>query len=373
MHYPGFIGPSNPLASQTVDVERTINWYLEPSAPGTGKVPMYLRPTPGLRPFTVLQSGPVTQLYHMNGRGWAIGGSGLYEIFAGGTSTGRGFVATSGRLPTMSSNGSAGNQLFITAGGLGYILNLTTNVLTAIADVDFLTPSAAGLFVDGYFVNLQGNSRTFQISALEDGTDWDALDVFEISTASDNILAMTVAHREIWLLGSQTTQVWANVGDPDIPFQPVPGSLMQVGIWAPETLEIVHNTPYWLGQTVDGNNIVYRAQGYQPQRISTFALEEYLSRQGSTAEAWGFVFQKNGHTFYGLGASTWETSWVYDVNTERWTEMALWDPLFMRWRPHLAQCMGFGFGRVLVGDRLSPAIYTLDEHVFSDEQVVITA
>ena len=370
MHYPGFIGPTNVMASVTADTERTINWYYEPTSPGTGKVPGWLRPTPGLAPFVVLNSGPVTRIFVQDGRGFAIGGTELHEVYASRTVTGRGFVAVAGRAPTIATNGTAGNQLFITSGGAGYIFDLVTNVLTAIADVDFLTPSIGGAFSDGYFINLKGNSRTFQISALEDGTTWDALDVFEISTASDNILAMVVAHREIWLLGSQTAQVWANVGDPDIPFQPVPGSLMQQGIWAPDSLLVVGNTVYWLGQSQRGVNVVYRADGYHPQRVSTHAIETYLRRQERTEDAIGWTYEQDGHSFYVLYGPTWETTLVLDITTGQWHERALWDPVMMRWTPHLGRCAQFGFGAVLVGDRSSQAIYSLDPTVFTDGQVV---
>lgn len=378
MHYPGFIGPSNTLASPTADVEETINWYLESTSPGTGKSPFYLRPTPGLDPLIVTTRGPVTNLFVQDGRGFVIGGSSFQEFFASGSTTLYGPLNAGGRTPTISTNGSAGNQLFITSGGSGYTFNLATNTLAIIVDGDFLTPSAGGAFFDGYFINLLENSRTFQISALEDGTSWDPLDVFEISTASDNIQAMTVAHRELWLLGSQTSQVWADVGDPDIPLQPVPGSLMQMGIWAPDSLLVLDNTLFWLATSSRGNNIVVKASGYNPQRISTNAIETFLRQQPRTDDAFAWTYEQDGHTFYVLSSDSWAespgelaTSLCYDVLTEQWHKRALWDTTFMKWRPHLGRCATFGFNRILVGDRQSPAIYTLDPTIFTDGQVVV--
>lgn len=371
MNYPGFIGPSNTMASLTADAEETINWYLETTSPGLGKSPAYLRPTPGLERFDVLTNGPVTNVFVQDGRGFAIGGPAFEEIFSSGTATLRGTMDIGGRSPTISTNGTAGNQLFITSGGgPGYIYNLTTNAFVLIVDADFLTPSAGGAFFDGYFVNLKENSRTFQISALEDGTAWDPLDVFEISTASDNIQAMTVAHRELWLFGSQTTQVWADIGDPDVPIQPVPGSLMQQGIWAPDSLQVLDNTVFWLGTSRRGNNIVFRAAGYDPQRISDNSIETYLREQPRTDDAFAWTYSQDGHTFYALSSNSWDKSLVYDVSTGAWHKRALWDSRFMRWLPHLGRCATFGFNRILVGDRLSPAIYDMRADVFTDGQVV---
>src|SRR5262245_20808397 len=82
MDYPGFIGPFNALAGGVEDVEDTINWFLEPSQPGKGKTPGYLRPTPGLDPFVVLGAGPVWTLFYQDGREFAIAGATFYEVLA---------------------------------------------------------------------------------------------------------------------------------------------------------------------------------------------------------------------------------------------------------------------------------------------------
>ena len=77
------------------------------------------------------------------------------------------------------------------------------------------------------------DSRTFAFSDLEDGTVWAALDVNERSEASDNIVAMVRSHREIWLLGSQTSEVWFDQGDPLNPFAPIQGVFVEQGCAAP--------------------------------------------------------------------------------------------------------------------------------------------
>jgi hypothetical protein len=369
--YPGFIGPTNQLAGSTQDVEDTINWFIELSAPGKGKTPADLRPTPGLDPFVVLGAGPVWRLFYQDGREFAIAGSALYEVLKSHSFTLRGGLTHPGnRVPTIATNGTAGNQLAIMSGGDGFIYNLTTNTLAIIADGDFLTPSSGMVFFDGYFVNLLRDSRTFQISDLEDGTAWDPLDVFEISTASDNIITMAVAHRELWLMGSQTTQVWADTGDPDTPLQPVPGSLMQQGIWAPDSLAVLDNTLFWLGQSSRGINVVYRANGYNPERISTNAIETYLRRQPYTEDCVAWTYQLDGHTFYVLYGPSWEQTLMYDVTTNYWTKIALWDLVNMVWKPHLGRCSTQAFGMIHVGDRQSPAVYRLDFDVFTDGVVV---
>ena len=70
------------------------------------------------------------------------------------------------------------------------------------------------------------------------------------------------------------TTVWADIGDPDFPFAPIPGAFIEQGIGSRFGWTVVDNELYWHGQNEDGGRVAYRAQGYQPQRISTHAVEQ---------------------------------------------------------------------------------------------------
>ncbi len=56
---PGFVGPANITLAINGDAEDTINFYLEATAPGTGKVQWQFLPTPGLRRFLTFTTNPV--------------------------------------------------------------------------------------------------------------------------------------------------------------------------------------------------------------------------------------------------------------------------------------------------------------------------
>src|SRR3990167_9693995 len=51
MRFPGFIGPSNTTREEALDIERTVNFYVEPDQLGIGKSPAALIGTPGLDTF----------------------------------------------------------------------------------------------------------------------------------------------------------------------------------------------------------------------------------------------------------------------------------------------------------------------------------
>jgi hypothetical protein len=135
----------------------------------------------------------------------------------------------------------------------------------------------------------------------------------------------------------------------------------------------------WLGSGTSGDRIVWRANGYTPERVSTHAVEYALGHAPRIDDAIAWTYQQEGHTFYVLYVPSlatvrgFATTWVYDVATQTWHERALWDSVRLDWQPHLGRCHAYGFGRHLVGDRTSGAIYDLSLDVADDTTVVVVA
>src|SRR5262249_51899411 len=155
-------------------------------------------------------------------------------------------------------------------------------------------------------------------SALEDGTTWSGLDVDQLSTSTDNINSILASHRELNLLGSQTSQIWVNAGDANNPLQPLPGSLMQLGILAPFTAVNLDNAPFLVGLNELGFAQVFRLNGTTPLRISTHAVEYDLSLATNLDQCIAYAFQERGHAFYHLYIPSARWSWRYDVATSVW-------------------------------------------------------
>jgi hypothetical protein len=322
----------------------------------------------------VLGAGPLRALFAEEGRCFAVGGAEFYELYANQTFTHYGTVGMDGWAASICSNGSDGHQLFIVSNGDGFIFDLVANTLTQIADPDFPTPCAMGAFVDGYFLALKSDSDQFQISALEDGLVWDPLDVAQVSQTSGSVRALVTVHRDVWLLGPSTTTVWADIGDPDFPFAPIPGAYLQHGIGSRFGWAVSDNALYWHGQNEDGARMAWMARGFQPQRISTHAVEQAWG--AAPPQALGgticWSYQEHGHFFVCFYIPEAETTWVYDATTQAWHERALWDDDAQVWLPHLARCHCFAFDQHLVGDRLTPTVYVLSATIFTDGQMVET-
>jgi hypothetical protein len=371
---PGFVDASNTERSIQAQVGRTINLFTESTQPGGGaKTDKYLQGTPGIHPLLVWPEQPIRGLFSINGRAFAVGGSLFGEFFADNT-IGTTHTVTNDLQPvSFASNGSAGNQIIIASGGDGYIYNTDTNVFTAITDPDFPTPCRMVEFLNGYFLALKGGgSRSFSWSNLEDGLVWDPLDVAERSSTADNLGAMIRSHEEIWFMGGQTTQVYINTGVASEIWAPVSGVVLEFGVVGPFTVHRVDNTLVWLHSSVDGWGMMSRADGYTPQRISTFGQEQQIQMQDIPTDARSFTFQMNGHIFYALLIPRSDRTWLFDITMNMWTEWNIWDTTDAVWLPHVAGSHIFEFGKHLVGDRLSGAIYEMSMDLHTDEIVAPT-
>lgn len=374
----GFVGGSNVVRSRLEDCEETINWIVESPSPGTPKLPKWLARRPGLRLAYTVGSSPIQALFSINGRAFGVSGTTFFEQFEDESITVRGSVASAisvGDSATICSNGSAGDQVFIVVGGLGYIFTLSTNAFAAITDPDFPIGTAAmGEFFAGYFLVLVENSRTVQWSALEDGTSWDALDVMERSWASDNISFIKRNGTHIWIVGNQTSEVWYLTGGEEI-FAPAQESLIEHGCVAPFSgVRIADQSIAWLDQDERGSGQVVVAQSLQPQKISTYAIDLFEQvESGVLEDAFAWAAQIEGHQYYVLNndSGTFRLTPVFDAPESLWYHWAHWDSTAVQWVPFVPRCHMYAFQKHYVGDRRTGAVYELSMDNLNDETVAV--
>lgn len=375
----GFLGPSNTLTATNQDIERSSNLYLEPVAPGSGKTAAVFLRRAGLRPVTLVNDAPGACIFAQDGRCFCVVGTTFAEItsVAGvwSTTTYGTVTAASASLPaSIVSNGTAGGQLLIVSGGNGYVFTLASNTFTAITTGTFpgtgfpVGDALMAEFMDGYGIVVQATTRTFFLSALEDFTSWDPLDVAERSEGSDNIVAMRRNHREIWILGTKTGEVWYDTGDALFPFGPVPGTFIENGA-ATWSMARLADSVAWLSTDERGNGIVQLANGYQPTRVSTHAVEESLATSADLTAARLFAHQQSGHLFLWVHVPDLPVTWVWDQTTNRWYDWSTWNTTTCEDEPHPACDHAFAFGVHLIVDWVTGNIYQLDPSVYDDAVV----
>jgi len=366
---PGLAGPSNLLASVTVNADRTINWYPETATPGSPVVQKWLRPTPGVRAFGLFPGTPMRGLFELDGRCFGVAGIYFGELLSDGTVINTALVADDADHTPVSfaSNGSAGHQLLFTSAGFGYIFDLLTNVVTQITDPDFPADVSMCAFMDGYFLVLIRDTRRVAFSALEDGTSWDALDVFERSIASDNIVTMIRTHRDLLLLGSQTSESWSDTGDALTPFQPIQGVLMELGSSAPFGAVRADNSVVFLVKDERGTGIASRQEGYSAVRTTTYGIDLKIQAATDLASAVAFAAQIDGHLWVSWNIEGVDTTLVWDVAEQQWHERSLWDSTACVWTHHVGKYHAFAFGKHILGSRVNGWTYEWSSAYLDDE------
>ena len=361
----GLIGGSYQQRSLPFDAQRSINLF--PVFDEQGKEVASLYGTPGLSLFTNTGSGMTRACFSSsNGRAFTVSGTELYEVFSGGTSTLRGTLDTFSTNITIEENLT---QMAICDGTSLYIFTYATNTIAKVTDADFPTSVGTVTYVNGYFIVNQNDTGRFYISALNDGTSWAALDFATAETAPDRLLRVIRLSGQLCLFGERSTEVWTNTGDSSFPFQRISGAEMPEGILSPYSAIEIGSSVYWLGSSVGGNGIVYRTNGFTPERISTEAIEVFISRATDKENIKSMSYQKDGHLFYILTGGGLETTLVFDATTQVWHERSYNNNGLHE--THLMGGLMFAFGKHLVGDRIGGTVYEMGEAFYSDNGVEI--
>ncbi len=310
---------------------------------------------------TALGGNSSRGLHAINDRAFAVVGPNFYELASDGIVTLRGTVADDD-LPVSIAGGAS--CVLIVSAGQAYSYNLTTDVLAPVTGM-LGTPSQAG-YADGYFIVTLQDTQRFQISALNDATSWDALDIAQISVFPDNIVSMLVDHRELWLWGKKSSQVYFDSGNADFPWEPIPGAFIEQGCAAKDSPVRLDNSVFWLGEDERGAAVAWRASGYAPARVSNHAVEQTWQSYSTVTDAIGYSYQADGHAFWVLSFPSAKATWVYDAATNMWHERGTWDAARGVYLAHRSQCHIYAFGKHLVADRLAPNIYEMST-AFNDE------
>jgi hypothetical protein len=352
------LGQAYLVRSVNAAANRMVNLYPEVLADG-GKEAAYLNRCPGLRLLATVGDGPIRGLWQFGGYGYVVSGPTLYQIDASWNSTSLGAISGTGPV-SMSDNGT---QLFIAANPAGYIYNSSTSVLAQITDPDFPGAVTVG-YLDGYFVFNEPNSQKIWVTSLLEGTQIDPLDFASAEGSPDGVVSLLIDHREAWIFGTNSVEVWYDAGLPDFPLSPIQGAFNEIGCAAAYSPAKMDNSVFWLGADARGFGMVYKASGYQAQRISTHAIEFAVQSYGRIDDARGYTYQQDGHAFYVLVFPTAGKTWVYDASTGVWHERAAFEyGQFVQQRP-ICQ-MNFS-GEIIVGDYLNGNLYAYDLDVYAD-------
>lgn len=233
-------------------------------------------------------------------------------------------------------------------------------------------PSSDGAFSGGNVVDIMDNYFVYNRPGTQQWGSSDLLSPISPSLsygvkdgAPDNLVSLIVDHREVYLLGENSSEVWTDVGAVPFPFQRIPGTSTQHGIAAVFSVARVGNSFAYVSKNIRGQGMIVQMNGYIPQRISTHAVENSIANQYiDDAIAW--TYQLEGHECYVVTFPTLDLTWVYDATTQMWHKW-LYTDNNNQYHRHRGNCCAVFQGLVMVGDYQNGKIYELDKQNYTDD------
>jgi len=343
--------PSRPASSS-----RLVNCFPE-QLPPDARNPVAITRSSGIKAWTTVGSGPIKGMYaaHIGLTTGAIeylyvvSGSELYWVDSAGSATLIGNIGSPNRID-LSSNTT---HVVVVNEPKAYHWDGTT--FGEITDDDFISRGAGDVeFIDDFMLFREPNSGRFFGADIGSVTDFDALQFSIADSSPDPLVAIIAIQRLLIAFGTKSGELWENTGIAGFPFERIINGTFEEGCLNAQTVAIEDNSVYW----VSNDSTVRRLEGVTPVRVSTHAIEGFIS-SATTSSLEALTYDQGGHFFYVLSAD--EGTWVFDITTGAWSERQSY--LRSNWSPrHHAKFAG----KELVGDSQSNKIGELDRETHTD-------
>jgi hypothetical protein len=419
MKFENFIGPSYHLQNTSFDRQRTVNWIPEVSESGSSKGAQISQfvPRPGLKKILIDFPAPRGIFQASTNVLYGVFGDALYKFVTDSpdpynwTFTVVSNISIIGGTDRVGMTDN-GYTLFITAGGQVYTYTWNSYAVPQ-ATPDVPNLSGGSNIIQG-FMNPKANPIAYPANAppsappdpygnyvlatspifldsrvifLKPGTQgffWTELASPEaygssFASAESDPEAATglISHnQEIWVFGRRTIEVWYDSGSSaNLVFARRGNTILSVGCNAPYSISKYGPSLTWLAGDVQGGPVVYTANGYTPQRISTYALEQELAGYSITQldAASAYSMQIDGHQLYVLNVPGASTTWVYDATTSQ----ALQKPMWHEWQSDpgtgvqgrfLGEQHVFHKGKHVIMHPINGTLFVLDRNYYKDDE-----
>lgn len=302
-----------------------------------------------------------------NGDLYAVVDDIIYFVDSNFVFTAIGNIGAGTSVVSMADNGQdVGDEIVVVDGSPnGWTITMSTRAFAPIVDgTGTFVGSNRADYLNGFFLfNAPGTPYWYW--SLSNSVSFNALDIASKSSYADNIKTIGVRQREVWLIGTLTTEPWYLSGTAESVFEAVASVLVPYGAIAIYSMASIDGSLFWLAQDLKGQGIVVQTKGYEVVKISTFALDNEIQKYGDLSDAVAGSYQVDGHTFYVLHFPTADKTWAYDLSTKQWAEQAWTDNEGVD-HCDRARFYAHAYDRVIGQDWETGLLYELSTDVYTD-------
>ncbi len=340
------------------------NWFAEEAGDRNDR-PYRLIPTPGLTSFADSLNGAVRGMSQNDGllSGKAVIAAGLkvYSMTSAGVTAEIGAITGADEVFFAASQ----SDLVMVADGAAY--EVTASLSAAIS-----FPGATGSIIhvaeiaQRHLYIEEGSGRMW-FSDVADPSTVPATSFVTAESEPDQLRAVRVIGDVIFLIGTRTTELWEYTGSNALPFRPIRGAVAKIGLLATGSTTEADGALFAAGRDQDGNEAIYRVNGTQPQRISTFPIERLIedvtaaNRPDIRLTAHGY----GGHSFIGLHLPD-IGDYFYDLSSGTWHRRR---ELFAA--RYLVAYFFAAWGERFAGDITAGTVYRLDRDVYTHNAATV--
>ncbi len=352
------------------DGEDTINLFLIHDPEGKKKVA--LLNTPGLKleqNLAVGSNDPTRALFVFEDNMFGVFGSVVYKFGKDLVPVLLGQIGTNTGYVSITDNN--GNQIIFVDGQSGYIYDITAGTFSQITSTDFPPSPINVAYLDTYFAIPSANAQTFQLSANNDGTQWNAfVDEAQIQTYPGVNKGVGVVNERLYFFKDTSTEIWYDAGDADFPFRKDTNSNFNYGCLAPGSIVSEYGYLCWLAHDKSGPSSVMMSIGYQPQKISTKAIESTIATFTNPADVSCYIYKESGRIFYVMNWTVDDYTLVVDIELAMQNPQDAWHRMQMVEKPqvagdpnsgktrHLGNCHAYFNNVHYVGSYKGPILYS---------------
>ncbi len=254
----------------------------------------------------------------------------------------------------------------------GYYISLVGNFFGTINDSQFQGSNLID-FVDTFFIlNVppipgQPNNQWYISPAnWEPGVPFSFQDIVARTAYPDPIQGVLVVKRQLYPIGTLTTEVWYNAGAQDFTFQELPSTFIQYGAYARYTPCQSDVFGWWLSQDKNGTLQFLQLKQYDVEAVSTRAIEKEWQTYAKTDDAFTTIYQLKGHLFVQITFPSVDKTWTYDVASKQWSEFVWIDNNGFEHRDRVAFTANV-YGMIVGIDWQTGRLYQLDPDYYADD------
>jgi len=164
------------------------------------------------------------------------------------------------------------------------------------------------------------SSGNIQGSAINDASNWDALNVIQAQIEPDFNIALVKQLVYVVDFKQWSTEVFYDAANATgSPLGRVEGAKIDYGCASSDSVQRIDDAVLWLTANRSSLRQVALMRGLKSEIVSTPAIDRLLSAW-SLSTIWSWQAMLNGHKWYGLTSKNSNMTLVYDLTTNMWSQ-----------------------------------------------------